>query len=71
MKTPKNFEAGLARLQEILELLADENTPLAQAVKLYAEAADLVAYCDGTLRDAKIQIDEIDQKLTAIQQQEV
>lgn len=70
MKAPKNFETGLARLQEILERLSDENTPLAQSVKLYAEAAELVAYCDNMLQDAKIQIDEIDQTLTAIQPQE-
>ena len=63
MKTPKSFEKGLARLQEILTLLADEQTPLAQAVKLYAEAAELVAYCDSTLQDARVQIEEIDQKL--------
>lgn len=70
MKTPKNFETGLTRLQEILELLSDENTPLAQSIKLYAEAAELVAYCDGTLQDAKVQIEEIDQKLMEIHPQE-
>lgn len=70
MKTPKSFEAGLARLQEILALLADEATPLAQAVRLYAEAAELVAYCDGALQDAKVQIEEIDQKLAGLTGQE-
>ena len=69
MKKPKNFEDGLTRLQEILALLADENTPLAQAIKLYAEAAELVAYCDGTLQDAKLQIEEIDLQLEALKGQ--
>lgn len=71
MKTPKSFEAGLTRLQEILALLSDENTPLAQSIKLYGEAAELVAFCDNSLRDAKLQIEEIDLKLEQLQQQEV
>lgn len=71
MKTPKSFEAGLTRLQEILTLLSDENTPLAQSIKLYGEAAELVAFCDNSLRDAKLQIEEIDLKLEQLQQQEV
>lgn len=71
MKTPKSFEAGLTRLQEILALLSDENTPLAQSIKLYGEAAELVAFCDNSLRDAKLRIDEIDLKLEQLQQQEV
>lgn len=71
MKTPKSFEAGMDRLQVILEQLADEQTPLAQAIKLYAEAAELVAYCDSTLADAKVQIEQIDQKLARRAGQEV
>ena len=39
MKQPKSFEEGLTRLQELLTALQDESTPLAQSVKLYAEAA--------------------------------
>lgn len=69
MKKPKNFEDGMTRLQEILALLADVDTPLAQAIKLYAEAAELMAYCDGTLQDAKLQIEEIDLRLEALKGQ--
>ena len=59
MKQPKSFEEGLARLQELL------TTPLAQSVKLYAEAASLISYCKQTLDAAKLQIDEIDASLLA------
>lgn len=62
MKTPKTFEAGLARLEEVLALLQDENTPLTQAVGLYAEAAQLIAFCNETLQKAKLEIQEIDEK---------
>ena len=60
MKTPKNFEDGIARLQAILAQMQDEDTPLDKAVKLYAEAAQLIDYCNTTLQNAKLQIDEID-----------
>ncbi len=60
MKKPKNFEDGLARLELILE---KENTPLNESLKLYSEAAELVAYCNATLDAAQLQIEEIDAKL--------
>lgn len=63
MKQPKSFEEGMQRLQELLATLQDETTPLAQSVKLYAEAADLIAFCKQTLDDAKLRIDEIDAEL--------
>ena len=40
-------------------------TPLAQSVKLYAEAAGLISYCKQTLDAAKLQINEIDASLLA------
>ena len=65
MKQPKSFEEGLTRLQELLTALQDESTPLAQSVKLYAEAARLISYCKQTLDAAKLQINEIDASLLA------
>ena len=64
MKQPKSFEEGLARLQELLTALQDESTPLAQSVKLYAEAAGLIHYCNTALDKAKLQVEEIDASLT-------
>ena len=65
MRNPKNFEEGLARLQMVLAQMQDETTTLDKAVKLYAEAAQLVAYCNQTLQNAKLQIEEIDAALAA------
>ena len=65
MKQPKSFEEGLTRLQELLTALQDESTPLAQSVKLYAEAAGLINYFKQTLDAAKLQINEIDASLLA------
>ncbi len=65
MKQPKSFEEGMQRLQELLTVLQDETTPLAQSVKLYAEAASLISYCKETLDTAKLQLEEIDAGLAA------
>ena len=50
MKQPKSFEEGMDRLQGLLTQLQDETTPLADSVKLYAEAA-------------RLQVEEIDASL--------
>lgn len=63
MKQPKSFEEGMQRLQELLIVLQNDTTPLAQSVKLYAEAAHLIAYCKQTLDEAKLRVDEIDAEL--------
>lgn len=63
MKQPKSFEEGMQRLQDLLATMQDDSTPLAQSVKLYAEAASLINYCKKTLDSAKLQIDEIDAQL--------
>ena len=65
MRAPKSFEDGLARLQGILDKLQSEETPLAESVKLYAEAAELIRYCNETLNSAKLQMEEIDATLMA------
>ena len=64
MKQPKSFEEGMERLQGLLAQLQDESTPLADSVKLYAEAAGLIHYCNTTLDKAKLQVEEIDASLT-------
>ena len=48
MRAPKTFEEGLQRLQELLAKMQDETTTLDQSVKLYAEAAQLIQYCNWT-----------------------
>ena len=53
MRAPKTFEEGLQRLQELLAKMQDETTTLDQSVKLYAEAAQLIQYCNTALDKAK------------------
>ena len=56
MKQPKSFEEGMDRLQGLLTQLQDEATPLADSVKLYAEAAGLIHYCNTALDKARLQV---------------
>ena len=65
MKKKMDFEAAAAQLDEILEKLSDEKTPLSDSLTLYAQAAELIAFCDETLKQAQIRIDEIDAALDA------
>jgi exodeoxyribonuclease VII small subunit len=63
MRAPKTFEEGIARLETILAEMQSPDTTLADAVKLYAEAANLVTYCNETLNKTAVQIEEIDARL--------
>ena len=65
MKQPKSFEESMERLQSLLGQLQDESTPLADSVKLYAEAAGLIHYCNTALDKARLQVEEIDASLTS------
>lgn len=60
----------MQRLQELLALMQNENTSLDQSVKLYAEAAQLIHYCNETLNTAKLQIEKIDSSLALATEQE-
>ena len=66
MRAPKTFEEGMTRLEEILARMQSDETTLAESVKLYAEAANLMEYCGRTLDKVSLQIEEIDGRLAAM-----
>ena len=63
MRAPKSFEEGMDRLNVILAQMQQEDTSLADSVKLYAEAASLMHYCHATLEKTSLQIEEISAKI--------
>ena len=63
MRAPKSFEEGMDRLNAILTQMQQEDTSLADSVKLYAEAASLMQYCHTTLEKTSLQIGEISAKI--------
>ena len=57
--TELTFEAALRRLEEIVRKLEGEDTPLDQAIDLYAEGDRLKQQCERRLADAQARIEKI------------
>lgn len=70
MKTPKSYEEGMERLNAVLAKMQDEETTLAESVKLYAEAASLMEYCHAVLEKTSLQIEEIDARIAQTMQEQ-
>ncbi len=51
--TPRSFEVAMARLEEIAAALDRNETPLADALALCAEAATLLRFCRAQLAEAE------------------
>jgi exodeoxyribonuclease VII small subunit len=54
-----SFEGSLARLEQIVKALEADEPDLERAVLLYKEGRDLVARCEGLLKDAQQTIDAV------------
>jgi len=52
----KNFEASMARLDEIVKSLERGQTPLDEALKLFEEGTKLLASCGKQLDEAEQQV---------------
>lgn len=66
MKKPKSFEEGMARLEELLDTLSSPDTPLEEAIKLYSETAGLVEWCNAALKNASLEMEQIDARLAGL-----
>ena len=66
MKKPKSFEEGMARLEELLDTLSSPDTPLEEAITLYSETAGLVEWCNAALKNASLEMEEIDARLAGL-----
>lgn len=62
-----SLEQAQQQLQEVLDCLQDENTPLETALQEYARAAELLAQCKELLQKAQITVDEIDEKFGSLE----
>lgn len=54
-----SFEAALKRLEDIVRKLETGDTPLDQAIDLYAEGDRLKQQCEKRLADAQARIEKI------------
>ncbi len=60
MKKGMTFESACAELDAVLAELSDEDTTLERSLSLYAGAAELIAFCDETLKKAQVTVEELD-----------
>ena len=68
------YEQAVSRLEEIVSLLEKKDTPLDESVKLFEEGTELARFCDETLKNAQLRIEELgeeaDEETAGLQAQE-
>lgn len=55
----RTFEAAMKRLDEIVALLEQGEAPLEKSLKLFVEGTELARFCDETLKNAQLRIEEL------------
>ena len=67
----RTFEAAMKRLDEIVE---QGEAPLEKSLKLFEEGTELARFCDETLKNAQLRIEELgeeaDEETAGLQAQE-
>lgn len=59
MKKNLSFEQAMERLDEIAVTLGSGDAPLETSLGLYAEGAELLAFCEKKLEDARLKIETL------------
>lgn len=59
MKKNLTFEEAMTRLDSIAATLDSGETPLEESLALYGEGAELLAFCEKKLKDAKLKIETL------------
>ena len=55
----KTFEESMARLEEIVQILEQNEKPLDETISLFEEGLKLVRTCDARLKSFETRIEEI------------
>jgi exodeoxyribonuclease VII small subunit len=53
---PPSFESALAELEEIVATMEGGKLPLKESLAAYKRGAELLQYCQSTLKDAQQQV---------------
>jgi exodeoxyribonuclease VII small subunit len=59
--TPPTFEAALAELEEIVATMEGGQLPLKDSLAAYKRGAELLTYCQASLKDAQQQVEVLEQ----------
>jgi len=65
-KIKSNFEANLARLEEISNLLESQELGIEEAISIFEEGIKLSKSCSTTLKNAELKITELTKELSDI-----
>jgi len=57
---PKSFETALAELETIVATMEAGQLPLADSLAAYKRGAELLSYCQATLKDAQQQVEVLE-----------
>lgn len=57
---PASFEAALAELEAIVASMEGGQVPLKEALEAYRRGAELLKYCQSTLKDAQLEIEVLE-----------
>ena len=57
---PKNFEAALAELDQLVEKMESGQLPLEESLSSYQRGTELLKFCEGVLKDAEQKIKVLD-----------
>jgi exodeoxyribonuclease VII small subunit len=55
-KEPKNFEAAVAELDQLVEKMEAGQLPLEESIASYQRGTELLRYCERVLADAEARI---------------
>ena len=59
--TPQTFEAALAELEGIVANMEGGQLPLKDALAAYKRGAELLTFCQASLKDAQQQVEVLEQ----------
>lgn len=66
MREPvRSYESALEDLEQILEKLSSDSVTLEESIELYSRAAEQLAFCDKTLKNASLRIETITEALNS------
>lgn len=54
-----SFEDALAKLENIIDRIGNEDQPLEESIKLYEEGISLAKHCTQTLEEAELRVKEV------------
>lgn len=62
----QTFETAYTRLEQILQQMSSDDISLEGSLNSYAEAAELIKFCNAELNSAKLKIKDIEEVLKEV-----